>query len=859
MRRSTGRLTAAGVAIAIGTAFVAATLLVGNIITSTTYDQVSAQYADADLVVSDENRSMTQADLDAVRATGGVAAADGLNDAYTELNHGGRSIYQSLVARASDPRLSPLVLADGTWPAGTADIALPTDVAERLDLAVGDTVSSTRWVTDDEPTVEPDGTEYYDNREVTEDLTVSGLVDDPYQAYALSGGMGVITAEAMAQRLADEQEPGAAETEAFATIVVALDQPGDKAALEAARDALTEAVPAATGVQTTHEYAQGVVAEMSGGQNILFLVFVLGFATVALVVAGLVIANTFQVLVAQRSRTLALLRCIGADTGQLYRSVLLEAAVLGLLASLAGVLLGALLVQAGLLIVPAFDLSVPLPETITLSLPVVLVPLTVGVLVTLVAALAPARAASRTAPLAALRPTDAPTLRGTGKFRAVVAGLATFGGLAVMAAGVAAGAAGQVEIGVLATVLGGSLSFVGIVVGAVFWLPKVAGGLGRLVGSAGPAARLAAANTQRNPRRTAATATALLIGVTLVSMMTTGAASARATMDDEFDAQYPVDLEVASTSYDDAGNPLTLPGAVSEAVRDVDGVRAVAEVTVSTADVAGTDGSVLPVVAATPEALSSVLNTPDDIASLRSGTLLLPDGVAEDYGVEGLETITLTGPAGEVTLDVVSSDLRTSSAYLTPLDLAGFTPDVGPNSLWAGVADGSDPADTLARVQDAVATTDEVVEVTGAVVQRDSFQQVIDVILGIVVGLLAVAVVIALIGVANTLSLSVIERTRENAMLRAIGLSKDQLRTTLAIEGMLIAGVGAALGVVLGLVYGWAGATAALSTLGTVPFVVPWLDVAVMLGVALVAGLVASVVPARAAVRTRPVAALAAE
>jgi putative ABC transport system permease protein len=282
-------------------------------------------------------------------------------------------------------------------------------------------------------------------------------------------------------------------------------------------------------------------------------------------------------------------------------------------------------------------------------------------------------------------------------------------------------------------------------------------------------------------------------------------------------------------------------------------------VTVSTADVAGTDGSVLPVVAATPEALSSVLNTPDDIASLRSGTLLLPDGVAEDYGVEGLETITLTGPAGEVTLDVVSSDLRTSSAYLTPLDLAGFTPDVGPNSLWAGVADGSDPADTLARVQDAVATTDEVVEVTGAVVQRDSFQQVIDVILGIVVGLLAVAVVIALIGVANTLSLSVIERTRENAMLRAIGLSKDQLRTTLAIEGMLIAGVGAALGVVLGLAYGWAGATAALSTLGAVPFVVPWLDVAVMLGVALVAGLVASVVPARAAVRTRPVAALAAE
>ena len=144
-------------------------------------------------------------------------------------------------------------------------------------------------------------------------------------------------------------------------------------------------------------------------------------------------------------------------------------------------------------------------------------------------------------------------------------------------------------------------------------------------------------------------------------------------------------------------------------------------------------------------------------------------------------------------------------------------------------------------------------------VQRQSYQQVIDVILGIVVGLLAVAVVIALIGVANTLSLSVIERTKENAMLRAIGLSKAQLRTMLAIEGMLIAGVGAALGVLLGVLYGWAGATTALSSMGDVPLVIPWADIAMVLGVALVAGLLASVVPARAAVRTHPVAALAAE
>nr|BFF20533.1 hypothetical protein GCM10025730_40540 [Promicromonospora thailandica] len=563
-------------------------------------------------------------------------------------------------------------------------------------------------------------------------------------------------------------------------------------------------------------------------------------------------------LVAQRSRTLALLRCIGADTGQLYRSVLLEAAILGLIASVGGVALGALLVQAGLMVAPAFDLAVPLPGVVTLSAPVVFVPLAVGVLVTLAAAVAPARAASRVAPLAALRPSDAPTLRGAGKVRAVLAGLMTVGGIALLVGGMVLGTAGQADIGIMAAVLGGSLSLVGVILGAVFWLPRVAGAFGRLVGSAGPAARLAAANTQRNPRRTAATATALLIGVTLVSMMTTGAASARVTLDQELDAQYPVDLQVGTTSQDENGNAAVMPGSVSDAVRGVEGLRAVADVTTLVADVVE-DEAVLPVVAVTPEALTSVLNTPEGAEGFGPGTLLLPKEVAETYGLEGRDTLTLTGPAGEVTLDVVGTDLRTTDAYLTPSDLVAFTAQTGPNALWGAVADGADPAGTVTDVQDAVSTTEEAVEVSGAVVERQGYQQVIDVILGIVVGLLAVAVVIALIGVANTLSLSVIERTRENAMLRAIGLTTGQLRGTLAVEGMLIAGVGAVLGIVLGLVYGWAGATAALGGVGTVPFVVPWVEVAVMLGIALVAGLVASVVPARAAVRTRPVAALAAE
>ncbi|MFI2365960.1 ABC transporter permease [Promicromonospora sp. NPDC019610] len=857
MRRSLGRLASAGIAITIGTAFVAATLLAGNVITRTTYDQVAAGLADSDLVVFDDNESLTDADVEAVRGVEGVVAADPQAMSYTELNHAGTSIFQGIVGTASDERLTPLELSDGAWPATAAEIALPADVADRLGVGLGDEVASSRWVAG-EPVVADDGSETYEGGEVVDKLTVTGLVDDPYAAYGAMGGAAVVAQQTLARWLADEAGP---DTEPTAgAVVVALDPSADADAVDEVRAALAAAVPAATDVTTTEEYAEKSVASMSGGQDIIFLVFVMTFAAVALVVAGLVIANTFQVLVAQRARTLALLRCVGATTGQLYRSVLLEAAILGTVASVTGIVLGSALVQAGLMIAPAFDLGVPLPQAITLSWPVFVAPLAVGIVVTLVAALTPALAAARVAPLAALRPSDAPTLqKGAGRLRAVFAVLATVGGLAVLGLGVALGLSGTIDLGLLAAVGGGTVSLIGVIVGSVFWLPKVAAGIGRLVGAAGPSARLAAANTLRNPRRTAATSTALLIGVTLVGMMTTGAASARVSMDNELDARYPVDLEVASTTYDDDGQQAAMPSVVTNAVDGVPGLRGVTEVTSVTATTDDENGSVVPAIAVAPDALRAVVNTPDALGDLRPGTLVVPDQVATSYGLEGLDEIELTGPGGTTTLDVVGSDVQYAWAFMVPEDLAAIYPDLRPNLVWAGVADGEDVAATVAAVQDAVSTTDEVVEVTGAVVERNTFQQVIDVILGIVVGLLAVAVLIALIGVANTLSLSVIERTRESAMLRAIGLSKGQLRATLAIEGMLIAGVGAVLGVLLGLLYGWAGAATALSVMGEVPLVVPWTDIALVLGVALVAGLVASVVPARAAVRTHPVAALAAE
>jgi len=577
------------------------------------------------------------------------------------------------------------------------------------------------------------------------------------------------------------------------------------------------------------------------------------------------------VLVAQRTRTLALLRCVGADKGQLRRSVLFEAAVLGLLSSAVGLLAGVGLGQAALAVGGSMDLGVPLPSTVHVTPAVVLVPLVVGVVVTLVAALSPARAATRVAPLEALRPADAPSAaRGAGRVRLVLSILVSVIGFALLGGGVALSTAGgEPSAGLLVGVAGGVLSFVGVLVGAVFWLPRVVALAGRLVGLSGPTARLAAANTLRNPRRTAATSTALLIGVTLVGMMSTGAASARVTMDAELDSRYPVDVTVStdlssdptSVAAGDASVP-AVPGTLADTVRDVTGVATVVESPATAATVAGDgidDGLALTVRAVDPDAAASVLRSTELVAPLAAGTAVVPKDAADSWGITNGQTITLTGPDGPLDVTAAVTDLADTGLVVVPDDLAALDADAPVTSLWVGLDDPSDAVDVVPDVQDAVADTEAPADVVGAAVERAGFQQVIDTALGIVVGLLAAAVVIALIGVANTLSLSVIERRRESATLRAIGLSKGQLRGMLAVEGLLIAVVGAVLGVLLGLVYGWAGAAAALGWAGTPAIVVPWRDVLLMLVVAAVAGLVASVAPARTAARTSPVEALASE
>ncbi|GHG57796.1 ABC transporter permease [Flavimobilis marinus] len=860
MRRSVGRLTAAGIAIALGAAFVAATLLAGNAIQRGTYDALSAAWGKADLVIDADMTAegLAERDLEAVAALDGVAAVGAHHETYQEVTFGATNTYLYAVATKGDPSLDAQTVSAGRAPAAPGEIALPVSFAERVGAVVGDELAVTIDIWEDEA-----------YRTEVRRVEIVGLLDDPYNAYASQSGAAVATAEELLSWNVNDAMVSAAW---HASVAVS-----DSADTTEVQREIQTMLGAALGPQaqvlTRDEYARGLAAEFTGGEDVMTAV-VLGFAALSLLVAGLVISNTFQVLVAQRARTLALLRCVGANKRQLRLSVLLEASLLGLAAGVLGLLVGAGVAQASLSILGSMDLDVPLPAWIEVTPTVVVVPLLASLLVTTIAALAPARAASRTSPLAALRPLDPPTVRSrSGRIGIVISALLILAGIGFMGLGIATTRIGGAEMGLLIAFGGGALSVVGVLVSTGFWVPKVAGAVGRLVARGGPTARLAAANTLRNPRRTAATSTALLIGVTLVVTMSTGAASARSALTAELDSQYPMDVSIeggAAVSWEDASViDASLEPTLVEQVAAVEGVDTVAPFSIGlTWD--DRRGTITELVGVDPEKARAAFHAVDALADLDDSTVLM---VASDMEaaniVEGAATSFTLLPAGpvptaaadleagaeQVTLTVHESDVAYRGPVVTLTTLDRLTQATAIDGAWAGLTEDADEGTATKEIQEAVSESG--VYVSGVAVERAALERVIDTMLAIVVGLLAVAVVIALIGVTNTLSLSVIERQRESATLRAIGLTKKQLRSSLAIEGLLITLVGSVLGIALGLAYGWIGTTAALGLIGDVRLAVPWRDLGLVLLVGLAAGLGASVLPARRAVRTSPVEALA--
>ncbi len=614
---------------------------------------------------------------------------------------------------------------------------------------------------------------------------------------------------------------------------------GDVAAVRAA-------VPPQVKVQTTSGYLQDAQAELTRGVDVLAAVLLV-FAAIAFFVSALVIANTFSVLLAQRVRDFALLRCVGATRRQIRRSVLAEALVVGVSSSTAGVLLGwglaVALTTVGAALFPAFPLG-----TVRLSVLWVVGAWLLGVLVTTAASLVPAVRGTRVSPLAALRPDDAVDVRSSaGRTRIAVALVLLAGGTMLLKESVTAHS-------LPVMIAGGAVSFVGVLAFGPVLVPACIRVLGLLTGRFGVPGRLAAANALRNPRRTSATAASLLVGVTLVAGLVVGMATVRASIDTELDVQYPLDVTLTATR-----GPLQ-PDAVQR-VRAVDGVASAVGLPGASATLLprGAEPVTLPVLAMSPQT-AAVLRSRTAFAQPVRNTVYLPwevldtgqlaDGKQVVVRVGGRERrLTMRGADGIGQSGVVSA--------ATLRELAGGAA-TSTQAVWARAAADADAS----KVRSAVTTIgwSSHADASGGLEGRAFVNLQLDVMTRAVIALLGIGIVIALVGIGNSLGLSVLERQREHAVLRALGLTRRQLAGTLATEAVLLATVAGLLGSVLGAAYAWVAVQAVVGeVLDDVSVVLPLGELVLLVLAATAAGLVACVLPARRAARVAPAQGLTAD
>jgi putative ABC transport system permease protein len=621
------------------------------------------------------------------------------------------------------------------------------------------------------------------------------------------------------------------------SVKVELADGADTATVQGALDgAITTQVPTAEVVdhatvlaETTDDFTQ----EINVVGNIL-----LGFGFVALFVSIFIIYNTFSIVLGQRTRELALLRTIGADPKQIRRSVIGESLVMGALASAAGI-------GGGIAIAKGIDALFGLMGVDLSEWPLILAPRTLifaavtGIGVTLVAALAPARRASTVPPIAALTG-RADSVSAASRKRVVTGVALVVGGLAAAVAGLASPASAGAAI---------ALGAMALFVGVAMLSPLVVGLVTRVVGSPlrGVAGKLARRNAARNPRRTATTAAALMIGLTLVTTALVVGDSVKASMASTFErsakADYYVTDELEEVEY-----PTTLAGEL----RETDGVSAATGFTHVDARVDGevtgaagfdfnqvdnlldvdvTQGSFdtsveYPAVVSTDEAQKTGAELGDTVAvqsaagASVSATIV---GLFDDQAILGEDYLFDTSVLAAVGIEPTAEWLAFSFAD----DASQATKD----AVLAGLADEYPYA--------AIETADQF---------RDRVAGMVDQILAMVNAMVALAVVIALIGIGNTLALSVFERTRELGLVRAVGMTRRQVRRMVRYEAALVALFGATLGVGLGLLFGY-GVVGALPSTFVSTFSVPVPSILVMVLVAAIAGVVAALLPARRAAR----------
>ncbi|MBF8184569.1 FtsX-like permease family protein [Nonomuraea sp. K274] len=565
-------------------------------------------------------------------------------------------------------------------------------------------------------------------------------------------------------------------------------------------------------------------------------VMLLVFAGIALFVSVLVIANTFSILFAQRLRDFALLRCVGATRRQVMRSVRREAAAVGVLASLTGILVGAGL---GYGLIPVINALGPTAPMGAAGLPTLwlLGGFAAGLVVTMVASWLPTRRVVRVSPLAALRPDAAVDVHtATGLVRLVLAALLLVTGLGLL--GVA-----MIQDSTALMVAGGGSVFTGVLLFGPVLVPRLVRLTGALLG---PAGRLATKNAVRNPRRTATTTASLLVGVTLTTAVLTGMTTARAALDEQHGRQRPIDASLTSPKGPVAADLL-------DRVRHTPGVERAIAVDGAVARVAGLDE---PVPVAAAPAAGQVARDGGAFARVEPGKIRFDYGAfRKELGLQPGDRVTVSVGDRRAQLQVTAGTGWGRVGVVAPETLAMLTDAPEPHAIWIRASSDADPMQLVGDLDELADSAG--VQVGNGLQAREMAEQQLRVLTWSVLGLISIAVVIALIGIANTLGLSVLERAREHAMLRALGLTRGGLRRMLATEAVLLSVVATLLGTVLGVGFAWAGyETVVKRALSDATMQVPWLSLGAVVLIAALAGLLAAVLPARRAARVTPAAGL---
>ncbi|GAA2498120.1 ABC transporter permease [Streptomyces longisporus] len=844
-----GRMALSAIAVLLSVAFVCGTLVFTDTM-NTTFDKlfqatssdvtVSAKGAsDTGETTSDNGRPpvMPASVVAKVRAAQGVKAAEGtvFSTSVTVVDAKKDSLSPSsgaptIVGSWNGNDARTMKITAGTAPKGPDQVMVDRDTADKHHLGLGDEIGVISAVG-------------------THDAKISGIAD--FQVTNPGAAIFYLDTRTAQQTLVGK-------TGVFTNVNVT-------AAPGVSDPQLKKNVLSALGttykVQTAKETADANQKSVESFMNVMKYAM-LGFAGIAFLVGIFLIINTFSMLVAQRTREIGLMRAIGSSRKQVNRSVLAEALLLGVFGSVLGVGAGVGLAVGLMKLMGQMGMHLSTADlTVAWTTPVV--GLLLGVVVTVLAAYLPARRAGKVSPMAALRDAGAPADAKAGRVRALVGLVLTgAGGYGLyLAANVDKAKDGSLWLG-----LGVVLSLIGFVVIG----PLLAGGVVRVLGAVllrafGPVGRMAERNALRNPRRTGATGAALMIGLALVACLSVVGSSMVASATDQLDKTVGTDFIIQSDS-----GQLVTPQAV-KAVKDTPGLARVTEYRRNQADFTTPDGKTLDdtAITAADPTYATDLRTKTVAGNLKDAylpnSMSVHEKFAKAHGVHLGSKIKVAfkdGSTADLTVRAITSSdvvIDQGAMYTSIATLAKYVPaDKMPldQLVFATAKDGQQDA-AYKSLKSALHDYPQY-KVRDQTDYKQALKDQIGQLLNMIYGLLALAIIVAILGVVNTLALSVVERTREIGLMRAIGLSRRQLRRMIRMESVVIALFGALLG--LGLGMGW-GATAQqlLALEGLKVLEIPWSTlIAVFLGSAFV-GLFAALIPAFRAGRMNVLNAIATE